>query len=65
MELDRAAAGGEGDKGARGEGAEGVVTRGKFAAGCGNDGRHSGGLKSRNRAAPEEEEKGSFSRTCL
>ncbi|PUZ60864.1 hypothetical protein GQ55_4G202100 [Panicum hallii var. hallii] len=65
MELDRAAAGGEGDKGARGEGAEGVVTRGNFAAGGGKNGRHSGGLQSRNRAAPEEEEKGNFPRTYL
>jgi hypothetical protein len=58
-------AGVEGDKGARGEGAEGVVTRGNFAAGGGKDGRHSGGLPSRNRAALEEEEKGNFLRTCL
>jgi hypothetical protein len=36
-----------------------------LAAGGGEGGRHSGGLQSRNRAAPEEEEKGSFSRTYL
>jgi hypothetical protein len=41
------------------------ATRGEFAAGGGKNGRHSGGLQSRNRAAPEEEEKGNFPRTSL
>jgi hypothetical protein len=50
----------------RGEGAEGIAARGIFAAGGGKGGRKQQRelqRVARNRAAPEEEEKGSFSRT--
>jgi hypothetical protein len=40
-------------------------TRGFLAAGGGEDGSAQRWLQSRNRAAPEEEDKGNFPRTCL
>jgi hypothetical protein len=52
----------------RGEGAEGIAARGIFAAGGGKGGRKQRRelqRVARNRAAPEEEEKGSFLRTYL
>jgi hypothetical protein len=64
MELDRTAAGGKRDKGARGEGVEGSDAW-KICSRIWQGWSAQWQLQSRNRAAPEEEEKGNFLRTCL